>query len=373
MTAQNNRSQWVIQKTRILRILFCGCLVLPWLVGSKHPKDLLATKTSFSKNLDWQPSTTELPPYEKPDTESDAAGGEPATDDHPLDVTISDVESPEAKDCYVQGCSVGMLCVQGQCVPDPCWRVQCSVGKFCRKGLCVKSCGCLRCLSHEICWDGICQANLCAGVLCTSGQICDANSGQCIEDLCTTVTCGPQRICQEGHCVDDPCLGVQCLADQICRQGQCFGNTCAEQEGAASETTHPDSDGSSNHEKTEGRQEPKSAEPAENGSDSEAIDITDRDGGSAETQWPQQESEGWNQESIKPESGGSEKSSAEAQTEAMVSDDASISPDLPGSPDKSISPVGCQCSSLPEEKPGWWIWVILVCFGLWQRNHRVWR
>ena len=71
----------------------------------------------------------------------------------------------------------------------------------------------------------------CDDVVCSVGQMCV--DGVCIPDPsynpCDDVTCGPNEICSKGICIPDPnynpCLGVYCDPGYYCVGGNCIRNT----------------------------------------------------------------------------------------------------------------------------------------------------
>ncbi len=127
--------------------------------------------------------------------------------------------------CALTGCSDTSkpVCVNGTCVADPCAAANCPTGAFCRLGDCVRSCSYVECAPGQQCSaDGFCEST--CDPACGAGQVC-AN-GSCVADPCAGVTCGASQICQGGSCIDDPCGAQHVIctgALGTCSAGQCVG------------------------------------------------------------------------------------------------------------------------------------------------------
>jgi hypothetical protein len=135
--------------------------------------------------------------------------------------------------CALTGCTTaGQVCVAGSCTADPCAGNTCPVGTFCRVGPqvsgtyvadCVRSCSYVGCPDGQTCGeDGFCQA-ACSPV-CGTGQVCV--NGACAADPCAGVLCGAGQECRDHACVDAACAHVSCpLAGSSCSVGvgQCVG------------------------------------------------------------------------------------------------------------------------------------------------------
>jgi MYXO-CTERM domain-containing protein len=94
------------------------------------------------------------------------------------------------------------ICFQGSCV------AKCSSGEFpCPNGTTCDA-------------NGNCVDPLCSGVTCPMGQAC--RGGTCV-DPCTGVVCPTGETCQLGRCVD-PCMGVTCPAQHVCEKGVCLAD-----------------------------------------------------------------------------------------------------------------------------------------------------
>jgi hypothetical protein len=63
---------------------------------------------------------------------------------------------------------------------------------------------------------GECKDSRCQGVNCAPGQICNPDTGQCQQDMCT-LQCplGERCVPKTGQCIPDPCATTQC---QTCTQ-----------------------------------------------------------------------------------------------------------------------------------------------------------
>ena len=58
---------------------------------------------------------------------------------------------------------------------------------------------------------------------CTGGQVCDPETGQCVDDPCEEVSCPHPQVCIDGHCTDDTCAFIECPEGFTC-----VGDTCVE-------------------------------------------------------------------------------------------------------------------------------------------------
>jgi uncharacterized protein (TIGR03382 family) len=123
-------------------------------------------------------------------------------------------------------CQSNQSCVGGTCVTNPCQGVTCDTNKYCLGGTCVSSCADLDCKAGQRCEQGMCVTDPC-GKPCPFGQVCNDNTGKCIPDPCSVVTCDPGKWCNpsSGGCEDDPCVinDVHCPnPGEICRGGSCL-------------------------------------------------------------------------------------------------------------------------------------------------------
>jgi hypothetical protein len=137
--------------------------------------------------------------------------------------------------CAQKNCPAGFLCSidtmgNATCV-DPCSKISCGAGFQCVMGSCV-DCHQFGCPSGQICVGspGQCQNDPCLGVTCGPNQYCDT-SGNCV-NMCST--CPPHEICINGACQMDPCQGMQCNEDEVCTvqgnppTGVCVPSMCGD-------------------------------------------------------------------------------------------------------------------------------------------------
>ncbi len=121
-------------------------------------------------------------------------------------------------------CTVGQLCINSQCVADPCAGVTCPANQFCSQGTCEMSCSGVQCDAAQTCQNGACVATGCPNA-CATGTVCDPATAQCVTNACTlgAVQCPENQACDPitGNCITDPCLGITCPDNQTCSNGQC--------------------------------------------------------------------------------------------------------------------------------------------------------
>lgn len=129
--------------------------------------------------------------------------------------------------CYAQGCpGAGQICHNGVCQENPCAGRSCPDGQYCYTDGTTSECRptCTEvCMDGQRCVRGKCQPDPCFGV-CTSGSTCNATAGQCMPDpACSGVVCHSAQGCIGGRCVDDPCLFITCPAGLSCvpNEGTC--------------------------------------------------------------------------------------------------------------------------------------------------------
>jgi MYXO-CTERM domain-containing protein len=141
-------------------------------------------------------------------------------------------------DCFDPGfgCAAGERCVAngdgvGECEPDPCADVECESGEYCREGECVALTCEPECAEGQRCVEGECVADMCAGVDCPAGQICNPANGNCITDVCEDSECPPGQACHPGTggCIPDPCFGVNCPPGFDCEVTFEGEATCSEE------------------------------------------------------------------------------------------------------------------------------------------------
>lgn len=123
---------------------------------------------------------------------------------------------------YLPRCQADELCVNGACVVDRCAGVDCPDEQFCRDGQCIASCQGVNCGPAQQCVDGQCAPTGCP-VDCGDREVCNPTTGQCQDDPCQFVQCPPTQACNpaDGQCIPDPCQGVTCPGNQVCSLGQC--------------------------------------------------------------------------------------------------------------------------------------------------------
>jgi MYXO-CTERM domain-containing protein len=121
--------------------------------------------------------------------------------------------------CFEGGCATGFTCSDtGVCLEDACTTVTCAAGERCVAGACVGVCGGVVCPPGRDCVGGSCQ-DLCAVVSCGSCEVCD--SGNC-RTRCEVTGCPTGQACEEtGVCVEEACYGILCAPGRVCRAGLC--------------------------------------------------------------------------------------------------------------------------------------------------------
>jgi hypothetical protein len=103
------------------------------------------------------------------------------------------------------------------CVVDKCCNVQCANTQFCdpTSGMCVATCP-NGCPTGQVCQNGNCAPDPCAGKSCPEGQACDSRDGTCQPDVCINVMCAPNLTCCGAACVADPCQVTKCPQNTFC-------------------------------------------------------------------------------------------------------------------------------------------------------------
>ena len=114
-------------------------------------------------------------------------------------------------------CPAGQFCSNHECVDDPCLGADCDPQseycvRDCNESECTYECESIcMCPPGERCTqDAECVEDLCSEVSCTSGNVCNPETGECETDECFDVTCAIGKKCFEGECIDDPCAEVVC-------------------------------------------------------------------------------------------------------------------------------------------------------------------
>ncbi len=150
----------------------------------------------------------------------------------PCDTGLAGACALGRTDCAVEG-EVGMCRPAVQPGPEICDNVDndcngvaddgealCAGGLVCEQGSCVSPCstGEFQCPSGLMCSpEGNCVDPLCTGVTCDLGLAC--RGGNCVSP-CDGVVCPLGQECQLGRCVD-PCAGVECPGNKVCEKGLC--------------------------------------------------------------------------------------------------------------------------------------------------------
>jgi hypothetical protein len=130
-------------------------------------------------------------------------------------------------DCttFPDRCTGNQVCVNGQCVSNPCAGVNCPSGQYCAGGQCFGSCAGVECPEGQRCRMGTCEADPCKKP-CGFGRVCDDDSGTCVQDPCPFTMCPQGQECDPnrgGMCVDSPCAGTTCPnPGEVCKLGTCY-------------------------------------------------------------------------------------------------------------------------------------------------------
>lgn len=191
---------------------------------STNPDNNTSPDTSTNPDNNTTPDTGTPDAGTNPDstTTPDTNTSEPGTPD----AGGVDLGGPPEPNCYVNGCPPNEICQNGACIPDPCAGAQCNANQICKGGACVDICGCKQCPNNETCVDGQCVPDSCATAQCASDEVCDPDNGQCVKNQCPTIRCEAGRVCSLNKCVDDPCANIKCPAGNKCQNGQCVGENC---------------------------------------------------------------------------------------------------------------------------------------------------
>lgn len=132
---------------------------------------------------------------------------------------------PDDCSTFPERCASNEVCVNGVCESNPCAGVQCPADQYCLAGACVASCADIECPEGQRCRQGVCETDPC-GRGCPYGYACNDVTGECIEDPCKFRICPTGQWCNPnvGQCEDDPCVenDIKCPGvDEICRGGTC--------------------------------------------------------------------------------------------------------------------------------------------------------
>ena len=149
-------------------------------------------------------------------------------------------------------CADDQVAVNGTCRdPEPCELVECDDDNECTQNECTNVAGNAQCDYPAgengamcdadglvgVCFEGVCDADPCAGVDCDDGDdctddgVCDLNTGHCPESVLAPVnsTCGNGGLCNgAGHC-------VECNRSDQCDDGnECTDDLCDTDHGTCS-------------------------------------------------------------------------------------------------------------------------------------------
>lgn len=146
---------------------------------------------------------------------------------------------PNAGKCVLDNCfnvpcqGCGKVCNQGSCVDNPCKADSCPADQACVPDgtftgfTCVPSCAGATCSTGQTCVDGVCVAT--CDPPCAMGQTCDTTGAvpTCVADKCNPNPCNDGACCQTTNggtsfvCGNCPCEGVLCPTGQVCQAGNC--------------------------------------------------------------------------------------------------------------------------------------------------------
>jgi hypothetical protein len=115
--------------------------------------------------------------------------------------------------------------VARKCVPDVCCGNTCDAAtQFCdvNTGACVGTCvnvDCQTATTGKTCVNGMCVTPKCTGRMCPERQLCDPQSGMCVQNKCADTDCNTAvtgLVCVAGTCVQDTCPQLQCPSGFKC-------------------------------------------------------------------------------------------------------------------------------------------------------------
>ena len=118
------------------------------------------------------------------------------------------IENVCVKQCLEQSECEGLACIEGNCLPCDS-DFQCEIGSICISEACVAPCTeePTMCTSDEVCnpETGRCIEGCTSDQMCVDSEICDFDSGMCLPQECTQV--GETDECEEGHiCLQSRCV-----------------------------------------------------------------------------------------------------------------------------------------------------------------------
>ena len=153
--------------------------------------------------------------------------------------------------CYdpATPCAPGMICLEGRCTLDSCYKVKCGPGQGCRDGKCFDTCAEKSCPNGQVCQTldpkkprAACIPDPCYGVTCANGQACV--DGNCVSNKCqAAANCASGQVCDPttGLCQDNPCQRTHCPTGTACVKGECVkGNGSNNPTSGAQCSTDPD-------------------------------------------------------------------------------------------------------------------------------------
>ncbi len=131
------------------------------------------------------------------------------------------------KDCFDPGfgcedacetCVLDEATDVGTCIADPCCGVECEATEFCSEGDCLGTTCTPECGDGQTCVEGECRDDMCAGVFCDDGFICDPDNGRCVSDPCIDTDCPDGERCSpnSGDCIPDECQLLTCPEGTDC-------------------------------------------------------------------------------------------------------------------------------------------------------------
>ena len=151
----------------------------------------------------------------------------------PSRVCVDATGECKPNDCttFPERCTATQNCIvdpngAGQCVDNPCAGVTCGPDQYCVNNQCYGSCGGVECPSGQRCRLGTCQTDPC-GKQCPFGQVCHDETGQCVDNPCQFVTCQNGQYCNANN--NGMCEPDPCkVFGVVCpdRGDVCRGGTC---------------------------------------------------------------------------------------------------------------------------------------------------
>jgi hypothetical protein len=132
---------------------------------------------------------------------------------------------PDDCSTFPDRCTANQVCINGACVTNPCAGVNCPSGQYCVGGTCIASCADVDCPEGQRCRMGMCEVDPC-GKQCPFGKSCNEDTKKCEQNPCGFVQCSQGQECDPNHngiCVDSPCAGTMCPSPgEVCKLGTCY-------------------------------------------------------------------------------------------------------------------------------------------------------